>query len=755
MDILFKQETIKTIKTINFSELVKNSKTKLKLSLNCESKMIDLLNNEFTEEESQWYIANLYMYLNYHSTTDYPINLEHVYKMIGFANKGNAMKTIKSNFTENEDYTTLLFHTEKQKKDEARGGHNKEDIMLNIDTFKNLCMIAKTPQGKQIRKYYMKLENIHNKIIKEEIEEQKSIQEQMKKQLEEKEQELENTKKQLEIKTKLAVKKWYDQEPGDVIYGCKSNKDDSNSLITVGKSKNIKKRESSYFSCNQDSEMFYIRKCYNCDLTEKVLHHILDKYREESNKEWFNISEELTIYMIDLICDFLDKFIYCSEKLPEFKIKEFIDNLEIKHFDTHIVLNKPILDIPTIVYNNELKNYDKFILDYCEIDSEYYSLPYDLIAAYRMWCKGDMTREIKKEFLNYIKTKYISKDRYIEEYGTRAVYIFGIRPKILEFNPDNLHNIKKYEEFIIDKCNIGYTLKIGYNIFIQNYTEWLQSKYPNYKINKQHEIELKEYFNKKFLICNIPGTKLGMWGIQLKTDKLPRCGLINQKTCKKIYKINVDTKNIIETYSGLSEASEKLNISVKTISDNIRFNKTFNEQDIRILLKYEENDDNEENDNEENEDDNEENDNKVVFNKRITLKKIYKINYDTKDILDEFDGLIGASKKLNISTTTIAKYIKNNKQLTINNIKIILSYTKIIEENKNETKENTEKVIFNKRIIKKIYKINNETNEILDTFLSISDAATKLNIAEVTVSRYIKSMKTFKDKNNITYRLEH
>ena len=76
MNQIIKQETI------NFSELVKNSKTKLNLSLNYESKMIDLLNNEFTEEESQWYIANLYMYLNYHSTTDYPINLENVYKML-------------------------------------------------------------------------------------------------------------------------------------------------------------------------------------------------------------------------------------------------------------------------------------------------------------------------------------------------------------------------------------------------------------------------------------------------------------------------------------------------------------------------------------------------------------------------------------------------------------------------------------------------------------------------------------------------
>lgn len=151
-------------KSVNFKELVKNSKTTL--TLDCQSDMIELLNQEFTEEQSQWYIANLYMYLNFDPTTDFPINLDNVFKMIGFANKGNAMKTIKSNFTIEEDYKISLIPKEKS----SWGGSGGDKVMLNVDTFKNLCMIAKTNKGKEIRKYYVKLENIHNKIIKKEIE---------------------------------------------------------------------------------------------------------------------------------------------------------------------------------------------------------------------------------------------------------------------------------------------------------------------------------------------------------------------------------------------------------------------------------------------------------------------------------------------------------------------------------------------------------------------------------------------------------
>lgn len=41
------------------------------------------------------------------------------------------------------------------------GGRPEETILLNIDTFKNLCIIAKTENGKKIRKYYYKLEELN------------------------------------------------------------------------------------------------------------------------------------------------------------------------------------------------------------------------------------------------------------------------------------------------------------------------------------------------------------------------------------------------------------------------------------------------------------------------------------------------------------------------------------------------------------------------------------------------------------------
>ena len=117
-------------KSINFSELVKNSNSTL--SLDVQSKIVDKLNNTFTENEQHWYIANLYMYMNYHSTNDYPINLEDVFKMIGFANKGNAKRTLENNFTKDEDYKVVILRTEKNLNIKDLGGRPDENIMLNI-----------------------------------------------------------------------------------------------------------------------------------------------------------------------------------------------------------------------------------------------------------------------------------------------------------------------------------------------------------------------------------------------------------------------------------------------------------------------------------------------------------------------------------------------------------------------------------------------------------------------------------------------
>jgi hypothetical protein len=98
-------QIIKT-ETIDFNALIKNSTT---LTLDCQSKMVEILNKEFTEQETRWYIANLYIYMNYHPTNDYPINLDTLVKLLNFANKQNAKRTLVNNFIEGTQQLQYLY----------------------------------------------------------------------------------------------------------------------------------------------------------------------------------------------------------------------------------------------------------------------------------------------------------------------------------------------------------------------------------------------------------------------------------------------------------------------------------------------------------------------------------------------------------------------------------------------------------------------------------------------------------------------
>ena len=80
------------------------------------SKLIDKLKKHFSEDEQRLYVSNLFLYLNYHPVDDFVVNLETVWKFIGFCNKGNAKRTLENNFTENRDYKIIFLNSEKKQK---------------------------------------------------------------------------------------------------------------------------------------------------------------------------------------------------------------------------------------------------------------------------------------------------------------------------------------------------------------------------------------------------------------------------------------------------------------------------------------------------------------------------------------------------------------------------------------------------------------------------------------------------------------
>ena len=134
-----------------------------KLSNTYNNKLIQKIKDNFTLDEQKLYIVSFYSYLNYDEFNDFVIDLDDVWKWLGFGQKIKAKYLLQRHFKEKIDYKLLLCQVAEQKK-EGRGGHNKETILLNINTFKLLCLKADTDKATEIHKYYVKLENILHKI---------------------------------------------------------------------------------------------------------------------------------------------------------------------------------------------------------------------------------------------------------------------------------------------------------------------------------------------------------------------------------------------------------------------------------------------------------------------------------------------------------------------------------------------------------------------------------------------------------------
>ena len=145
-----------------------------KINITCKSKLIEKIQSKFTTYEQQLFLSSFYCYLKYDKINDYVIDLDNVWKWLGFSNKAHSKYLLEKQFIVDKDYKCLLTklreqmfitnndndeivpHPKKELKS-SRGGHNRETIMMNVKTFKKFCLKAGTKKADEIHDYFIKL----------------------------------------------------------------------------------------------------------------------------------------------------------------------------------------------------------------------------------------------------------------------------------------------------------------------------------------------------------------------------------------------------------------------------------------------------------------------------------------------------------------------------------------------------------------------------------------------------------------------
>lgn len=298
-----------------------------------KTKLVEKLQQHFSEEEQRQYVCNLFLYLNYHPTDDFIINLENVWKFIGFSNKANAKRLLKHNFKEGTDYKivfirsdenkTLLIRSDEQKKDN-RGGHNEETIMLNINTFKKLCLKANTENSDKIHDYYIKLEMIYNELMREELDEQKA--------------KMEEQQKRLDFyEAKPATHGFLARRSGYVYMFQERSKPGH---YKIGMTYNVDKRLRNLNTSSSEKTLNIYNEIesYDCELLETTVHKILKPYNIIGRREWFFFNDDeaqYALYVLYKTHEFLNNYNHTSKEI----FSQFFDNNKLQEVK-QILLNE-------------------------------------------------------------------------------------------------------------------------------------------------------------------------------------------------------------------------------------------------------------------------------------------------------------------------------------------------------------------------------------------------------------------------------
>lgn len=428
--------------SLDIVNLIENNPITKFSSDNYQNKLVNKIKQEFTDTQQQLFLSSFYCYLNYDQKKDFVVDLDNVWKWIGFARKDQAKRLLTKYFKEDVDYT-MSASIEVVAKDDTgnRGGHNKEQIMLNIKTFKKFCMKVRTDKADEIHDYYMNLEDIIQDTLKEESENLKS-------QLLLKDKEIYNTKEKTLI----------EQNPVNtlcVYYGMIDNKSENGeSLVKFGRTNNLKRRVKEHKKTFDDFRLIQVYKvsnhieienCIKSDSKLKTSRRVIDICDKKYN--------ELLVYVDDIEDEIkrviteneynIENYNIVKQLNNELKIENEnlrLENKQIKYKNNQTKIeNKSLNDIYNcrnmnsmkniVIMNKELKNaicinfFINFIVYHIKLKKGFL----DFVVETTL---HDLYEEYKKYRLSNKYTEPLHDEQYEKNILTRSMnHIPGIENK--------------------------------------------------------------------------------------------------------------------------------------------------------------------------------------------------------------------------------------------------------------------------------------------------------------------------------------
>jgi hypothetical protein len=502
--------------TLNIVELIENNPI-TRLSSTYNSKLLIKIKESFTGFEQQLFISSFYCYLNYDKTRDFVVDLNNVWKWLGFNQKYNAERILESNFQSGIDYKKSAPHFGgallKDDNIKQNGGQNKQIVMMTIKCFKSLCLKAQTKKATEIHDYYLKLEEVLLDIADEEavgFRQQIRLQGQ---QLQLKDTQLEDQTKQLQQKDKETIKLIKDSkrsieqativqfpEHTECIYfGTIENTNDAQEkLIKFGHTNNLATRILDHRKTYEDFTLVSAFKVHNkVEIENLIKSHTKIKRQirsiEVSGKaktEIIAYDDDFTIVRLTkIITDIIHTKMYSIENYDRImrencalqdKVQQLEENCESKDQQiTNLTLEnerlkecveKQKITLVAVeienqtVYQNELiqedemtDKFNEFIATMCTVRQDVEESSVNMEGQLRIWLKTKPKKETFHAFKHYLDTRFKPARLAKQTEGHVVHGYIGVKLNPIEYVKKHINN--DVEIFLFHVCRRNHVFR--------------------------------------------------------------------------------------------------------------------------------------------------------------------------------------------------------------------------------------------------------------------------------------------------------
>jgi len=608
-----------------------------RLSAVYNNKLLIKIKESFSNFEQQLFVSSFYCYLNYDKNNDFVVDLDNVWKWLGFKQKIDSKRLLEKHFKIDVDFNvSFRFQpeqdsTEKDNSGDTKsaseqtkinGGQNRQIIMLTIKCFKSLCLKAQTKKASEIHEYYMKMEEMLHQIVEEETDE-------LRLQLEQKENIIMQIKESTDNE-KLALKKeklkavqqtivaQFPLNTECVYFGTIDNTNESNEkLIKFGHSNDLATRVRDHHKKYDNFILIEAFRVQNKVEIEnlikahpKIKRHIREIQVNCKTKTEI-IAYDATGFTIEklskCIKDIIHSKTYCVDnynrlmkqnedlesetlalrvELERAKLlitKQAVELAELKEtIDKQNVTLTVVAAESQSVYQNALLSDDEqtqkfaeFIATMCIVRPDVEEASTNMEGQFRIWSKTKPKKETFHALKNYLDTRF-KPARISNQTHDQIVHGYiGVKLKEIIYKKKFVDN--NAETFLFQVCKFSPKGKMLNSALLSEYQRWKKS--IGKPCSEDDMKELKDYLNScqytlKATVWTGEGSNEGYYGVMLKSDEHKhKATSTNGKCVEKRDKDN----NVLGRWETIAKAANSESMSTSKMSRAIKAATRFND----------------------------------------------------------------------------------------------------------------------------------------------------------------------------------